>query len=295
VKEPSLLWIDWRLSPWRTARDTAWRAAFLALASFALLALLLSGGADRFLASRYAIVAVLRTPVPDGEGEGLAKKVSDLPPVLSAAYKDPEAAWKEFLLAYPGLESLRAAGGNPVPGYIEIRLRPERMTRADIDTVARALRPVPFVETVLAGEDRLPRLLQVRRWAAALAWGGYGAFALLVSLLFLLQDRLRAVSLAADLAYLESRCAPAGRLVVSRAAGAALSGFALGLVGLGAGAAALRHLLLRYPTLETLVGAPDELLSPRIAAAAAGYLLCAVLLSAVASLVGFRTARAGRK
>ena len=72
MKEPSLLWIDWRLSPWRSARDSAWRATFLALTSFALLALLLSGGADRFLASRYAIIAVLRTPVPAGEGEGLA-------------------------------------------------------------------------------------------------------------------------------------------------------------------------------------------------------------------------------
>jgi len=295
MSEPSLLWIDWRLAPRLSVRDSLWRVTFLTLVSFALLVLLLSGGADRFLASRYAITAVLRTPLPAGEGQGLARKVAGLQPVRSAVYKDPEAAWKDFLLAYPGLDSLPATGGNPVPGYIEIRLRPERLTAADIGRVTSVLRPVPYVEKVLAGEDQLPRLLRVKRVAAVLAWGGGGVFVALFSLVFLLQDRIRASALAPDFAFLEGRGVPAGRLAVSRAAGAAVSGFFLAVIGVAVSGAILRYLLVRVPTLETLVGPPDELLLPRTAAAVAGYLLCAALLAAVSSLNGFRAARAGRK
>ena len=295
MSEPSLLWIDWRLAPRHSMRDSLWRVAFLTLAAFGLLVLLLSGGADRFLASRYAITAVLRSPVPPGEGEGLTRKVAGLYPVRSAVYKDPEAAWKEFLLAYPGLDSLRVAGGSPVPGYIEIRLRPERLTAADVGQVTSALRPVPTVEKVLAGEDILPGLLRVRRWAAALAWGIFGAFAALVSLLFLLQERIRANILSADLAFLEGRGVAGGRLAVSRAAGAALSSLFLAVIGVAVSGAALRYLLVRYPSLESLVGPPADLLLQGTVAAVAGYLLCAASLAAVFSLLGFRAARAGRK
>ncbi|MBP2689259.1 MAG: hypothetical protein H6Q83_1446, partial [Deltaproteobacteria bacterium] len=55
---PSLWWIDWRLSRGTLARETIWRFLFFCLFGFALLSLLLSGGANRFLADRYAITAV---------------------------------------------------------------------------------------------------------------------------------------------------------------------------------------------------------------------------------------------
>ena len=149
--QPSLWWIDWRLSRGPLVRETIGRFLFFCLLGFALLSLLLSGGASRFLADRYAITAVLRAEVPSAEAEGLARKAAALPPVRSAAYREPEAAWKEFLRAYPGLDPLRGAVGNPIPGYIEIRIRPDRLTGADVDLVASALRSVPLVEQVLAG------------------------------------------------------------------------------------------------------------------------------------------------
>jgi len=294
VSGPSLLWIDWRLAGGGTVRDLLLRFVFVSLAAFAFLVLVLSGGADRFLASRYAITAVLRTPASPGEGEGLAAKVAALPPVRTAVYKDPEAAWREFLLAYPGIDSLRSAGGNPLPGYIDVRLRPERLTGADVELVTSALRSVSRVEKVLAGEERLPLLLLVRRYAAAVAWGVFGAFAAAYLLILVLQEKGRATALAADFAFLEERGVPAGRLAGSRSGGGALAALFYSAAGVLLAGAALRHLLLRHPSLEPLVGPPGDLLLRRTVLAAAGFVLVSALLAAASSLVGFRAARARR-
>ncbi len=294
MSDPSLLWIDWRLAGRSALRDSLLRFLFVASAALAFLVLLLSGGADRFLASRYAITALLRTPVPPGEGEGLAGKVAALPPVHTASYKDPDAAWKEFLLAYPGLDSLRSAGGNPLPGYIEVRFRPERLTGADVEQVIAALRSVPLVEKVLAGEDRLPRMLRGARYAAALAWGVFAAFAAVFFLILVLQERGRAAALADDFAFLRERGVSPSRTEVSRAAGGALAALFTAAAALFLSGAALRHLLLRYPSLEQVVGPPGDLLLPRTLWAAAGFALCYAALAALSSLAGFRAARARR-
>jgi hypothetical protein len=292
VSGPSLLWIDWRLAGKSALRDLLLRFVLVSAAAFAFLVLVLSGGADRFLASQYAITAVLRTPVSPGEGEGLAAKVAALPPVRTAVYRDPEEAWKEFLLAYPGIDSLRSAGGNPLPGYVEVRLRPERLTAEDVELVTAALRSVSRVEKVLAGEERLPRLLLARRYAAAAAWGVFSAFVLACLVILVLQERVRAGALAADFAFLEERGVPAGRLAVSRSAGGALAMLLPAAAGMILSGAALRHLLLRYPYLERLVGPPGDLLLRRTVLAAAGFVLISALLAAASSLLGFRAARA---
>ena len=164
---------------------------------------------SRFLAERYAITAVLRAEVPSAEAEGLARKIAALPPVRSAAYRDPEASWKEFLRAYPGLDPLRGAGGNPMPGYIEIRIRPDRLTGADVGLVASTLRSVSHVEQVLAGEAWLPRLLRAGRIASWVCWGIFGAFLAGFFLVGRLQERARAVALAGDFAFLAERGVPA--------------------------------------------------------------------------------------
>lgn len=292
---PGLLWIDWRLARGATLRDSILRFLFVAPAAFAFLVLLLSGVADRFLASRYAITAVLRTPVPQGEGEGLAGKVAALPSVRDAVYRDPEAAWKEFLLAYPGLDSLRASGGNPLPGYIHIRMRPERLTRADVEQVTAALRSVPIVEKVLAGEERLPRMLLAKRYAAATGWGVFGAFAAIFLVVLLLQERGRAAFLADDFHFLRERGVPEARMNASRAAGGAIAASLTAAAGLILSGAALRFLLQRYPPLEQVVGPPGDLLLPATLRAAAAFVLCFAVLAGGSSLLGSRAARARRK
>jgi len=292
--QPSLWWIDWRLSRSHLVRETIGRFLYFCLLGFALFSLLLSGGVSRFLADRYAITAVLRAEVPAAEAEGLARKVAALPPVRSAAYRDPEAVWKEFLRAYPGVESLRGAGGNPMPGYIEIRFRPERLTGADIDLVASALRSVPLVEQVLAGEEWLPRLLRADRIASLAGWGVFGAFLSGFFLVGRLQERARVVALAGDFAFLAERGVPAGRLAFSRAAAAAVSGFLLSAAGTAVGGGALFLSLRNFPFLERVIGPPSDLLLPRTIAGAVLFCCGVALLSAAASLLGGRAARSGR-
>ncbi|MDD5762092.1 MAG: permease-like cell division protein FtsX [bacterium] len=294
-ERPSLWWIDWRLSRDPLVRETIGRFLFFCLLGFALLSLILSGGASRFLADRYAVTAVLRAGVPPAEAEGLARKVAALPPVRSAAYRDPEAAWNEFLRAYPGMDPLRGAGGNPMPGYIEIRIRPDRLTGADVHLVASALRSVSHVEQVLAGEEWLPRLLRAGRIASLAGWGIFGAFLAGFFLVGRLQERARAVALAGDFAFLAERGVPAGRLAFFRAAGAAVSGFLLSAAGTAAGGGALFLSLRTFPFLEGVIGPPPDLLLPRTVAAALLFSLGVALLSAAASLLGWRAARSGRK
>jgi hypothetical protein len=214
--------------------------------------------------------------------------------VRSAAYRDPEAVWKEFLRAYPGVESLRGAGGNPMPGYIEIRFRPDRLTWADIDLVASALRSVPLVEQVLAGEEWLPRLLRAGRIASFAGWGVFGAFLAGFFLVGRLQERARVVALAGDFAFLAERGVSAGRLACSRAAAAAVSGFLLSAAGTAAGGGALFLSLRNFPFLEAVVGPPSDFLLPRTIAGAVLFCCGAALLSAAASLLGWRAARSGR-
>jgi hypothetical protein len=294
-EQPSLWWIDWRLSPGSLVRETIGRFLFFCLLGVALLLLLLSGGVNRFLADRYAVTAVLRSEVPSAEAEGLARKVASLPSVRSAAYRDPEAAWKEFLRAYPGLDTLRGPGGNPMPGYIEIRFRPDRLTGPDVDLVASALRSVPLVEQVLAGEEWLPRLLRAGRLAFWAGWGIFGAFLAGYFLVARLQERARVVSLAGDYAFLAERGVPAGRMVFFRAAAAAVSGFLLAAAGTAVGGAALFLSLRKFPFLEGGIGPPSDLLLPRTVAAVVLFSCGAALLSAAASLLGWRAARSGRK
>lgn len=292
---PSLWWIDWRLSRGPLARETIGRFLFFCLLGSALLSLLLSGGASRFLADRYAVTAVLRAEVPSAEAEGLARKVAALPPVRSAVYRDPEAAWKEFLRAFPGLDPPRGAGVNPMPGYIEIRIRPDRLTAADVDLVASALRSVSHVEQVLAGEEWLPRTLRDGLLFSRACWGVFGAFLAGFFLVARLQERSRAAALAGDFAFLAERGVPAGRLASFRAAAAAVSGFLLATLGTAAGGGALFLSLRAFPSMERVIGLPSDLLLPRTVAAALLFSCCASLLSAAASLLGWRAARSGRK
>jgi len=294
-ERPSLWWIDWRLSRGPLVQETIGRFLFFCLLGFALLSLLLSGGVSRILADRYAITAMLRAEVPSSEAEGLARKAAALPPVRSATYRDPEAAWKEFLRAFPGLDPLRGAGGNPLPGYIEIRIRPDRLTGADVDLVVSSLRSVPLIEHVLAGEVWLPRLLHADRLASRVCWGIFGAFLAGFFLVGRLQERARAVALAGDFAFLTERGVPADRLAFLRAAGAAVSGFLLAAAGTAAGGGALFLFLRMFPFLEEVVGPPSDLLLPRTVAAAALFSCGAALLSAAASVLGWRAARPGRK
>jgi hypothetical protein len=182
-----------------------------------------------------------------------------------------------------------------MPGYIEIRIRHDRLTRADVDLLVSALRSVRHVEQVLAGEGWLPRLLRAGRIASWLCWGIFGAFLAGFFLVGRLQERARAVALADDFAFLAERGVPASRLAILRSAGAAVSGFLLAAAGTAVGGGALFLFLEKFPYFEGVIGPPSDLLLPRTLAAVFLFSIGAALLSAAMSLLGWRAVRSGRK
>ncbi|MGE5247247.1 MAG: permease-like cell division protein FtsX, partial [Verrucomicrobiota bacterium] len=262
----SLLWIDWRLAGGAVGRQSLTRSAFLCVLAAGLLVLLLSNGIGRFLSSRYAITAVLRDSVSAEDAQGLARKAAGLPPVASAVYRDSAEAWKELLQAYPGLESLPDPVGNPLPGYIQIRIRKDRFTASDLDLVVSALRPLPAVEQVLTGEDALPGLLRADRYAALLVWAVFGAFAAGFSLVCVLQEQVRGLASGGGFRYLLEQGVPGRRLALSRAAGAAIWNLLLAGCATGAAGVALSFSLGRFAVLRTVIGPPEDLLTPPVAA-----------------------------
>lgn len=288
---PSLLWIDWKLSPGTMARETAWRFGLLFPAGLFFVSLILSGGMNRFLTEQWTVTAILRMQVPPAEGEGIAKKAAGLGGARSAVYRDPEESWKEFLSAYPGLSALRAAGGNPLPGYVEVWMRPGRFTEADIGAVEAALRPLPQVERVLSGGEALPRLMRVRDGVNAILWAGFALLCAAVLSIFLLMEKSRASFLAADFDFLRERGVPVRSIVVSRASGALLAGLFLSLAATGASGLLLFLLEDRLPLLGRVIGPAEELLTPPLLVPAALFVLAAALLSCAASPLGWRAAR----
>ncbi len=286
----SLLWVDWKIAPGTMLREAAGRFLLLFPVGLFLLSLLLSGGMNRFLSEQWAVTAILRLTVPPADGEGIAKKAAGLAGVRSAVYKDPEASWREFLSAYPGLSTLRATGGNPLPGYVEVRMQPGRFTEEDIGAVESALRPLPQVERVLEGGEALPRLMAVRDWVDAILWSGFALLGTAVFTIFLLQEKSRAAFLASDFDFLRERGIPVRDIVMSRAVGALLSGLLLSLAATGASAFLLLLLGDPLPILVRVIGPPEEILTLPLLIPAASFPLAVALLSGAASALGWRGA-----
>jgi len=291
----SLRWIDWKLAPKAMLRETAGRFFLLFLLGSLLLSMLLSGGMNRFLSEQWAVTAILRLSVSPAEGQGIAGKAAELPAVRSAVYKDPEASWKEFLAVYPGLSALRGAGGDPLPGYVEIRMRPGRFTEADIRAVETALRPLPQVERILSGGEVLPRLLRVRGWVNAFFWAAFTLFCTVSFLIFFLQEKTRSSFLAEDLEFLRERGVPVRSIVLSRASGALLTGLLLSLAATGTAAFLLFYLETRLPLLGRVIGPAGEILTLPILIPAVLFLFATALVSGAASSLGWRAAQSRPK
>lgn len=292
---PSLYWIDWSLHRRTMWRETAGRFLFCFLAASYLVAMLLSGGVDRFLSGQYTITAILRIGVPDEEGKGIAGKVAALPSVGEARYRDPEETWREFLAAYPGLESLRSTGRNPLPGYVEVQLRPARMTEEGIAEARSALEPLTQVEKVLTGGDIMPRLLRMKRWANGLLWSGF-ALACLVFLTILgMQEKARAARILPDASFLADRGVPPERIAVRRAAGAFVAGGILALLAAAASCAAVSFASGSVSLLRVVVGPARELLEARVVLPMGLFLLFATAFQGLASYAGWRQALPGTR
>lgn len=285
---PLPLWIDWKLAGRRMRRESALRFVALLFLSFVFLVLLFSGGTNRYLSGQWTITALLRPGVSDEEGEGLARKAAALPSALGAAYRSPQQAWEEFSAQYPGLETLRSGGGNPLPGYVEITLRHDRLSEPGMEEILSALRPLSQVERLLYGGDAMPLLFRWKRIANGVLWGGFGVLALLFFLGFVLQERARAAALSSDFAFLRERGTPGGQIARGRAAGAALAAFLLTLAAGSLAAAFLSLLSGRFRAVRLGVGSPEDAADPAYLLPVALFLLAPAALAATASLLGWR-------
>ncbi len=290
MSRPSLWWIDWSLHGGSMRKEAAGRFLLLFLAVSYFLVMLLSGGVSRFLSGQYTITAILRIGVPDEEGTGIAGKVAELPPVREARYQTPDDAWREFLEAYPGLESLRDAGENLLPGYLEIRLRPERMSEQGIADVRSALEPVSQVEKILAGGDVVPGLLRMKRWANALLWSGFVLLCLVFLVILAMQEKARAARLVPDVSFLVDRGVPEDRIAARRTAGAFVTGGIVALLATLASFAVLFLVSGRFPAFRSVVGQAQDLLEARFILPVCLFLLSATIFQGLLSLAGWRAA-----
>lgn len=282
MKFVPMAFIDWRLARGRMVRETAGRLPALFALALALLALVHSGGLDRYLSEQWVVTAVLKLHVPPAQGEGLAERLRGHEAVKRAEYRDSEAAWKETVAAYPGIEALRSEGGaNPVPGYLEIRIRPDRLDPADVHSLESTLAAVPQVEKVILGSGSLSSLFRVRAVAALLFWSAFGVVSLLVFALVAVQEGARASDLLPEFRYLSQRGASGTLLAPARALAAAATGFV----------AAAASLLLAWPVLGRL--AALKALAPALAPASeipGSLLRLPVLLFPVAAAAAFAAA-----
>lgn len=286
----SLLWVDWKLAGRRMRREAAVRFVALFLLSFCFLVLLFSGGTDRFLSRQWTVSALLRPGVSDEEGEGLAAKVAALPTVLEAVYRTPQQAWEEFSARYPGLEPLRSGGGNPLPGYVEITMRHDRLSEEGMEEVLSVLRPLQQVETLLSGGRAMPRLF---RWKRIVNGILLGEFVFLMVLLFLglvYQERGRSVLLGTDFLFLRDRGVAGGRIAAGRAAGAAMTALVLATAACAGAAVFLYRLSGRFHAVRVAVVSAEELLDPAWILPIVLYLLAVGAMAGAASLIGGRVA-----
>lgn len=286
----SLLWVDWKLAGKRMRREAAVRFVALFLLSFCFLVLLFSGGTDRFLSKHWTVTALLRSGVSDEEGEGLAGKVAALPPVREAVYRSPQEAWKEFSARYPGLEPLRSGEEGPLPGYVEITMRPERLSEDGMEEILSVLRPLPQVETLLSGGEAMPRLFRWKAIANGILRGGFGFLLFLLFLGFVYQERGRSVHLGPDFLFLRDRGVAGGRIAAGRAAGAAVTALLLSTAACAAAAASLLWLSGRFSAVQGAVGTVGDLLDPAWILPVVLYLLAVGALAGAASYLGGRTA-----
>ena len=274
-----------------TVLQSSGRFALLFVMACAFLLLLLSLGASRYIASNYIITALLKESVSDEEAIGLARQISALSPVRHAEYLDSAASWKEFIRAYPGVESISSIEGNPLPGYIEIRMRHDQFTQANIRTVTSALKPLEQVDKVLAGEEFLREAFKVKRVLGAFFLGGFALFVALFFAICRLQERIRCAALAGDFEFMRGRGVTQKRIACSRAAGAAVLGGLLAVAAVCIAALFLNLLVGKYPLLANVVGPQEELFSALTTTAAGVFVLVAAVLFAGASLLGWAPLR----
>jgi cell division transport system permease protein len=142
-------------------RSTTWTAMLSVFGSFLVLGMFLLFTSNvqhalTGLGDRREVVAYLRDNADMESREALIARLDSLYGV--AEYVSKERAWEEFAAELGGTELLEAAGQNPLPASIRIKLRPEFLNFASMERISDALAAAPIVEEVKFGGEWVQRL-----------------------------------------------------------------------------------------------------------------------------------------
>jgi cell division transport system permease protein len=142
-------------------RSITWTAMLAVFGSFLVLGMFLLFTANvqhalTGLGDRREVVAYLRDGADTDAREALIARLDSLYGV--AEYVSRERAWEEFAAELGGTELLEAAGQNPLPASIRIKLRPEFLNFAAMERISDELSTSPIVEEVKFGGEWVQRL-----------------------------------------------------------------------------------------------------------------------------------------
>ncbi len=152
---------------WRSIRHhrgLAWTSILSLTAALTLsgLFLLLAHNANatlRLIGDRREMVVYLKDEVSEAQRTQLVDRLQQLYGAVTYVSKDE--AWREFEQQVGDAALLEAVGTNPLPASLRVRLRPELLTYAGMDSSARQVGAFPEVEDVRFGGEWVRRLDQV--------------------------------------------------------------------------------------------------------------------------------------
>jgi cell division transport system permease protein len=136
----------------------------------------------QMVSDRREMVVYLRDDVDVEDRDALVRRLSQL--YGDVTYVSKDEAWKEFTEQVGDPSLIEAVEGNPLPASLRVKLRPELLNYASMDSAARQVGGFPEVEDVRYGGEWVRRLDEIgvglRR--AAMIAGTIVALAIIVAL-----------------------------------------------------------------------------------------------------------------
>jgi cell division transport system permease protein len=144
---------------------------------------LLANALDSFqnVESRREMVLFLRDGTPPETVDSLRSRFT--PSARSVVYVSKEEAWEEMSRDPVAGQLLEAVGGNPLPASLRVRLDPDRMTYAVMDSIAASLTHEESIEEVQFGGEAvrvLDEVLGTLRWVGLVVGVLIGAVVLIM-------------------------------------------------------------------------------------------------------------------
>ena len=140
-------------SLWRSRLVNAVSVGTIAVSLFVLGAFLTVASALSGLVTRWTetvqVIVYLEDATPDRVRESLANRLRDDPAVASLQFVSREEALARFRGMFRDLSSLpEDLGENPFPASLEVSLRPQRQSAAEVERLAKAFTGVPGVREI---------------------------------------------------------------------------------------------------------------------------------------------------